>query len=64
MKVIVDPDKCQGHARCRAICPELFELDEVDQKSHVKLAAIPPDLEEHSMRAVKECPESAISIER
>ena len=25
----VDPDKCQGHARCHALAPELFELDEL-----------------------------------
>ena len=28
LKVHVDPDKCQGHARCKALAPELFELDE------------------------------------
>ena len=26
--VRVDPDKCQGHARCNALAPELFQLDE------------------------------------
>ena len=64
MKVIVDPDKCQGHARCHAICPELFELDAIDQKSRVKLAIVPPELESHIIRAVNECPESALSLER
>jgi ferredoxin len=63
MRVTVDPDKCQGHARCRAICPELFELDEIDQKSHVKLASVPPELEGRCRRAVNECPESALSLE-
>ena len=29
MKVTVDPDRCQGHARCWEICPEVFSLDEV-----------------------------------
>jgi ferredoxin len=29
MKVTVDPDQCQGHARCWEICPEVFSLDEV-----------------------------------
>jgi ferredoxin len=27
LRVHVDPDKCQGHSRCKAIAPELFELD-------------------------------------
>lgn len=64
MKVIVDTDKCQGHARCRAICPDLFELDPIDQKSRVKLATVPPELEGRGVRAVNECPEGALSIER
>ena len=29
LKVKVDRDKCQGHARCAALAPELFELDEL-----------------------------------
>jgi len=63
MKVTVDTATCQGHARCRAICPELFELDELEQKSHVKLATVPPELEERAKRAVNECPESALSLD-
>jgi ferredoxin len=26
--VRIDAEKCQGHARCHALAPELFELDE------------------------------------
>jgi ferredoxin len=63
MKVTVDTATCQGHARCRAICPELFELDELEQKSHVKLATVPPELEGRAERAVNECPESALSLD-
>jgi len=62
MKVTVETAKCQGHARCRAICPELFELDEIEQKSHVKLPAVPPELEGRARRAVNECPEDALSL--
>lgn len=62
MKVIVDPNKCQGHARCHAICPEVFEVDAVDQKSRVKLETVPPELEARSLRAVHECPEGAVSL--
>jgi ferredoxin len=63
MRVIVDRAKCQGHARCRAICPELFELDAIDQKSRVRLATVPAELESLCARAVKECPEEALSLE-
>ncbi len=26
--VRIDPEKCQGHARCHALAADLFELDE------------------------------------
>jgi ferredoxin len=29
VKVTLDRDKCQGHGRCAAICPEFFELDDL-----------------------------------
>ncbi len=28
MKISVDPDKCQGHNRCYALVPELFDVDD------------------------------------
>ena len=28
LKIHVDQEKCQGHARCKSLAPELFELDE------------------------------------
>ena len=28
MKVIVDPDRCEGHARCVELAPEVFALDD------------------------------------
>src|SRR6266567_5571760 len=43
MKVTVDPDRCQGHAQCWEICPEVFSLDEeghsvvlVDEGEHLR----------------------------
>ncbi|MGH7863531.1 MAG: ferredoxin [Candidatus Binataceae bacterium] len=64
MKVIVDPNKCQGHARCHGICPELFDVNDVDQKSRVTLQTVPPELEARAARAVHECPEGAVSLRR
>ena len=29
MRVHVDPEKCQGHNRCYAIAPELFDVDDL-----------------------------------
>ena len=28
MRVTVDADRCEGHARCWGICPEVFDLDD------------------------------------
>lgn len=28
MKIIVHREKCQGHARCWAMAPDIFELDD------------------------------------
>jgi len=59
MKVTVDPDLCQGHARCWDLAPEVFDLD--DQGHGVVLVAtVPAELEEKALGAVANCPERAI----
>jgi ferredoxin len=61
VKVIVDDDRCQGHARCWAIGPEVFDLDD-EGHSLVLLADVPPELEGKAREAVRNCPERAIAI--
>lgn len=63
MKARVDEQKCQGHARCYMTCPEVFQIDDVTDKSHVMMDVIPPDLEDRVRQAVMNCPEGAISSE-
>ncbi len=62
MKVRVDETKCQGHARCYMICPEVFYIDEVDDVSRVKTEEVPSDLEAGVLRAEQNCPEQAITV--
>ncbi len=63
MRVRVDPNKCQGHSRCYALAPELFDVD-VEGFAHVVIEGdVPPDLEEKAALAVGNCPEDAISLE-
>ena len=63
MKVRVDDTRCQGHGQCNLACPEIFQFDEqgfariVNEKVPERLAA---DVE----RAVGNCPERAIEIEK
>ncbi|MWA03522.1 ferredoxin [Actinomadura sp. LD22] len=61
MKVSVDPDRCQGHARCWDICPEVFDLDEQGHGT-VTLPEVPARLEAKVSDAVANCPERAIVI--
>jgi ferredoxin len=62
MRVRVDHERCEGHARCNAINPQLFELDEVGYSS-VDTLEVPAGLERDARSAVANCPEMAISIE-
>ena len=61
MKVTVDADLCQGHARCWEICPEVFSLDEVGH-STVAVDVVPVALEAEVAKAASNCPERAITV--
>lgn len=61
MRVSVDPELCQGHARCWDICPEVFSLDE-EGHAFVADAEVPADLVSKAQEAVDNCPERAISV--
>ena len=63
MKVRVDPDRCQGHNRCYALLPELFEVDDFGTATAVGDGTVPPRLEAKARLAVANCPEFAITID-
>ena len=62
MRVRVDPEKCQGHNRCFARAPELFDVDDLGNAHELNDGVVPPELEDEARIAVKNCPEIAISI--
>jgi ferredoxin len=62
MRVWVDSDKCQGHSRCYALAPELFDVDVEGFARVVIEGDVPPDLEAKARLAVANCPEGAISV--
>lgn len=62
LKVHVDPDKFQGHSRCKAVAPELFELDEYGTARDVGDGTVPPAFEEMAYLAESNCPEFAVEI--
>jgi ferredoxin len=62
LKIHVDQDKCQGHARCKSLAPELFELDEFGNAHEVGDGTVPKGLEDKAWLAQTNCPEIAIEI--
>jgi ferredoxin len=61
MRVTIDQDKCQGHARCAILASTVFDVDDLG-KGFVMVDEVPADAESDVREAVFSCPESAISI--
>ena len=63
MRVRVERDKCQGHNRCYALAPELFDVDDYGNAFEIGDGVVPTELEDKARLAVANCPEYAIVIE-
>ena len=61
MRVHLDGDKCQGHNRCYALAPELFD-DDYGQAVLLVEGEVPAELEDKARLAASNCPEYAITI--
>ena len=46
MRVHVDPEKCQGHNRCYALAPELFDVDDLGNAHELNDGVVPEGLED------------------
>jgi len=62
IRLRVDPDKCQGHSRCKSLAPELFELDEYGNAHEIGDGSVPEELVDKAYLAKSNCPELAIDI--
>jgi len=62
MRVHVDSERCQGHNRCYALAPELFDVDDYGYAHEVHDGVVPDSLEDQARLAEANCPERAISI--
>jgi ferredoxin len=62
LKVKVDREKCQGHARCAALAPELFALDELGNAHEIGDGSVPEALVDKAYLAKANCPELAIEV--
>jgi ferredoxin len=62
LRVHVDQDKCQGHSRCKALAPELFDLDEFGNAHEAGDGIVPEGMEDKAWLAKANCPEEAVEI--
>jgi ferredoxin len=63
VKIHVDPDKCQGHNRCYALAPELFDVDDYGYATEKGDGTVPPELVDKARLAAANCPELAITVD-
>ena len=62
MRVHLDSEKCQGHNRCYALSPELFDVDDYGQAVLLVEGDVPDELHTKASLAAANCPEYAIKI--
>jgi ferredoxin len=62
LRIHVDREKCQGHSRCKALAPELFELDGFGNAHEIGDGTVPEGLDDKAWLAKANCPEIAIDI--
>src|SRR5260221_12961435 len=60
LRLHVDQEKCQGHARCKSLAPELFDLDEFGNAHERGDGSVPAGLEDKTWVPRSQCPENAI----
>ena len=60
MRIHVDSELCQGHNRCYAIAPELFDVDDYGYATERGDGDVPAGLEDKARLAIANCPEIAI----
>ena len=62
MRIRVDPEKCQGHNRCRASRARAVVFDGFGNASAAGDGHVPPGFEAEARLAVANCPEMAVEI--
>jgi ferredoxin len=62
MRIKVREGACQGHARCAALAPDIFKLDDVGFILPDDIE-VPPGQEAIARRGARACPERALVVE-
>ena len=62
LRVRIESELCQGHNRCCAVAPELFEADDMGNARVRGDGSVAPALEAKAKLAMANCPEHAIRL--
>lgn len=62
LRVRIESELCQGHNRCCAVAPELFEADDIGNARVKGDGSVTPALEAKAKLAMANCPEHAIRL--
>lgn len=62
MRIFLDSNKCQGHGRCYALAPQLFEPDDEGFAVLRGDGEVSGELEDEARLAADNCPEFAIEV--
>jgi ferredoxin len=62
MRIYVDPGKCQGHSRCYALAPDLYDVDDFGLSTARNGGLVPEDRIKTALLTIANCPERAIHV--
>lgn len=62
MRIILDSEACQGHGRCYALAPDLFDTDDDGYAVLLVDGDVPEALQDAARLAADNCPEYAITL--
>ena len=62
VKIRVNVEGCVGHARCAAVAPEVYELND-DGFNVTPFKEVGDELRPQAIRGMRACPERIITIE-
>jgi len=62
VRVLIDPERCQGHGRCYDLAPDLFGEDEDGYGTVLGDGRVPPGRVDDARLAEANCPEAAVEL--
>ena len=63
MRIVYDREKCQGHGRCYALAPELFDADDEGYAIVLVTGELTDEQLAAAQLAADNCPEYALTVE-